>query len=227
MWSEWFEDNQYLGLRFETEEFLGVFGSAILKRDALKIHFPDFDFRFVHQVHGTEVIDQSQIPPKQLVKADGHVSKTRGQALVIQTADCIPLLLFQPGQVAALHAGWRGVAGQIVKASRKWFSVPPDLALVGPHIVQSSFEVGRDVAERLRLSDPNPECAHHLLGSHEDASKCRFDLDSLLDRQILAEWPKIQIHRQSVDTMTDPRFHSFRRDGSAAGRQFSFVVLKD
>lgn len=90
-------------------------------------------------------------------EADGLMTRDRGVALVIFTADCLPVLLYDPVQraVCAVHAGWRGtVAGIVPRAVEQmglhYGSRPEDiLAAIGPGISQCHFETGRDVPEGL------------------------------------------------------------------------------
>lgn len=86
-------------------------------------------------------------------ECDGMVTNTPGLALVVFTADCTPILLYDPitGAVGAVHAGWRGtamdIAGKAVKAMETAFGCDPaDIqAAIGPNIGVCCFEVGVEV----------------------------------------------------------------------------------
>jgi YfiH family protein len=110
----------------------------------------------VHQVHGNAVITiRSDVPFDTDAHADALVSRDTGRPISVRTADCLPVLLATPDgkNVAAIHAGWRGiVAGIIPAAIARLISLadsftPADLlAATGPCIGPDHFEVGPEVA---------------------------------------------------------------------------------
>ena len=81
------------------------------------------------QVHGTRIVDVEQA--QQGVEADGSVSTVAGCACVVMTADCLPVLMCDAvgTQVAAVHAGWRGLAAGAIEAAVQRFNCPPDSLL--------------------------------------------------------------------------------------------------
>lgn len=112
-----------------------------------------------HQVHGTELRWHETVPPGwlQLDGVDAHVTRERGVLLTVTAADCIPVYLAVPahGLVALLHAGWRGVAdnilehvlGEITRTAKARFR---DIVMhCGVGICGSCYEVGSEVSERL------------------------------------------------------------------------------
>lgn len=90
-------------------------------------------------------------------ECDGLVTNDPGTALVVFTADCTPILLYDPhtGAVGAVHAGWRGTASQIgakaVKAMVEHFGSKPEhiRAAIGPNIGQCCFETDADVPKAM------------------------------------------------------------------------------
>ena len=98
------------------------------------------------QVHGTRRWPRWDGPSTDLIEVDGHVTDRPGLALLVLTADCLPVALAAPGRVAMLHCGWRGIAGGIVARGVEAFDEPP-VAVVGPGIGQDHFEVGEEVLE--------------------------------------------------------------------------------
>lgn len=102
---------------------------------------------WLNQVHSTRVVDAGQ--PLIDADADGSFSLSPGPACVVMTADCLPLLLTnrQGDWVAALHAGWRGLANGIIDAGLAHYSGQYNELLVwlGPCIGQHAFEVGHEV----------------------------------------------------------------------------------
>ena len=89
----------------------------------------------------------------QVLDADGSFTTQQGVVLSAMTADCLPVLLTDSKgtQVAAVHAGWRGLAGGIVEnAVAKFTDIDdsnPLLAWLGPAIGRDAFEVGQDVLD--------------------------------------------------------------------------------
>ena len=112
------------------------------------------------QVHGTEVVVVDENTPYdadqelQLVEADAVVTQVKGRWIGVRTADCVPVLLYDPvtKTVAAVHAGWRGTVKHIVARTvalmQERFGVQPEnlYAAIGPSIGPDAFEVGEEVA---------------------------------------------------------------------------------
>ena len=170
----------------------------------------------VNQVHGVSVIDAAAAP----AQADGLWTSTSKVALGIRTADCIPLLLesMSGRRVAAVHAGWKGVIGEIPQVGVAVFErESQDLrAAIGPHIRQCCYCVGEDLAERFGAR----------FGSrvfHRRDGKVFLDLAYAVRAQ-LSEKGVAQVDDVERCTHCDAAFHSFRRDGAVAGRQVSFIV---
>jgi len=115
------------------------------------------------QVHGTDIRlitrdDCGRLLQNNPYKADGLISRTPGAALMIFTADCVPILLYDPVKKAAgaFHAGWRGTVSNIAgiavsKFCESFGSSPADIkAAIGPCISKCCFETHNDVADALR-----------------------------------------------------------------------------
>ncbi len=105
--------------------------------------------QWLEQIHGTKIIEASG---DDLVRtADASFTTQKGLACAVMTADCLPILICNRSgsQVAAVHAGWRGLANGILQASLKAFNDRPKdlLVYLGPAISQSHFEVGIEVLE--------------------------------------------------------------------------------
>jgi YfiH family protein len=222
------QDGILIGSEFETGRAHFFFGAAGMKRGQLGTRFPSHKFCFLKQVHGFQIVHGD---PEAVPEADGHITGRPNQALVIQTADCVPLLLANDSQVCALHAGWRGTASGIVAAAKAPFMEPPEVAVIGPHIHAESFEIHRDVSDSLLARVPDASRAHFVL-PHKDPAKCYFNLAALLRFQLLSTFPEIQIFEARDNTFTSPAYHSYRRDQNGGqsrapgARQYSFVVLK-
>jgi polyphenol oxidase len=140
------------------------------------------------QTHSTNVVYLDRIPEKSLVDAtDGLVYGQPGGhpkiVLGVRTADCVPLLMFDPqtGMIAAVHAGWRGTLGGIavnaVKVMTMHDAKPNDIIVVlGPHIGNSCYTVDSDRAGRFRsVFADSPDIVTSENGvSHIDLGKALF-----------------------------------------------------
>lgn len=214
-------NGQLLGHQLKTRQSLCFFGSKNLSYDGLKELFPQFQFRRLKQVHGNKVIEASEIQSE----ADGHWTSKFEEALVIQTADCVPLLIEGENEVQALHAGWRGVElGILIHALERFSSKQLSGVSIfgGPHISKKNFEVGRDVAQRLLEADPSKDSRSIL--EHPNLEKAYVDLDRILLNQARALSKNLKIDFLPVDTYEDASYPSYRRDGKEAGRLYSFIV---
>jgi len=156
-------------------------------------------------------------------RCDGLLTAEAAVALVVWTADCVPVLLHGGGVAAAVHAGWRGVAAGIVPAVVGRFAVeygvpPGDLhAALGPSIGPCHYQVGAEVLAALAGADPG-----HGEWRHGD----RADLRTLLRSQLTAaDVPPAAVELVGGCTACDPAQASYRRDGERAGRQLSLAVL--
>lgn len=204
------------------------FGNKDLSIDALKDKYPNADFFFLKQVHGTEIIPCD----KKILEADGHFSETDNQILTISTADCMPIMLLnsQSGRFCALHAGWRGLFAGIVKKAMELPQLAPieNLHLfVGPHIGKESFEVQPDIFPTIHRA------LEHLTHVSFEEIVNKVDGQNHVDLMKYLEFdsfklglPKENLHASKLNTCTDPHFHSFRRDGSSSGRQISYIQRK-
>jgi YfiH family protein len=173
------------------------------------------------QRHGAGKLHPPPVSYDNWPEADIAVSRDSSIALTVRTADCVPILLGDRCNkaVAAVHAGWRGTAAGAVMVAveallRRFGSKPTDLvAAVGPSIGPCCYEVGRDLVVQF--------------AAHADAAKwfstgspLRLDLwRATRDQLERAGLPDHQIHLSELCTSDHPvLFHSYRRDGNAAGR---------
>ena len=114
----------------------------------------------VHQVHSADVIISTEQSNGLAQKADAIVSKSKGLALGILTADCAPILFCDPnsGVVGAAHSGWQGaIKGIAQNTITKMIEIGADIAniqaVVGPCISQKNYEVGEEFLENFLIDD--------------------------------------------------------------------------
>ena len=173
----------------------------------------------MNKVHGRKVI---RADPHHLVTADAHWTNERNQALVVQTADCLPILLKSGHQICAVHAGWRGVENQIVLSALNILSDLSSLeAGIGPHITQESFVVSKDTADKLSVSSPQGKKSLVVAGGQ----KYQISLIDLVKDQILHKTSVKAWWNLPINTFSSNLFYSFRRTAEKNIGQFSFIVL--
>lgn len=225
-WRERHVDGIFVGYEVLTDHCHYFFGSAALARPDLNFIFPEYDFRYLKQVHGDDIVSSE---PGQPV-ADGHWTTEKNVALVIQTADCMPVLIGHHGFAIAVHAGWRGVENGILRRAAELSRDrrrPLEKILIGPHILAREFEVGADVAERLDLSHKRVAPMGSALHPHADPGKKHVDLVHIgIDQMTSVLGAPLPVEVTTVSTLSSPLFHSFRRGKAKEARQYSFIVLR-
>ena len=192
-----------------------------------------------HQVHSARVgmvtagdagrgaLDkESRLP-----ETDALVTAEAGVCLMVLSADCVPVLLYDPvGRVAAaVHAGWRGTVARIVvetvEVMKERFGSRPEnvLAGIGPSIGKCCFEVDEEVAARFRHLFPEG----NVVFAGKAPGKFQVDLWEANRQELLAAGLKPEhIEVAGMCTVCHPgRFFSYRRDGKAAGRFGAGIVL--
>lgn len=192
-----------------------------------------------HQVHDCKVavVDRPDLTREDLEGYDALVTALPGVAIGVRTADCVPVLLYDPVKrvVAAVHAGWRGTVLHIPEKaigvmSQAFGTRARDLrAVVGPSIGPESFQVGEEVAEHFKLADFPMDEVWSFRGEGDGSPMSgghHIDLWKanrwLLERSgVLPE--HIQVAR--IDTYTDPSFFSARREGVHCGRIINSIRL--
>jgi hypothetical protein len=201
-----------------------------------------------HQVHGTEVcqitddfLKMTEEERRQLLEGiDAVMTDQQGICIGVSTADCIPVILYDPvcHCAAAVHAGWRGTVARIVqkavKAMAEAYSCEPAKlkAVIGPGISCQNFEVGQEVADLFREAGFPVESMLKLLPSTADSDSSpltpHIDLP-LCNRLQLEELgvPASAITDCAICTFdhTDDYF-SARKMGILSGRIYTGIVLR-
>ncbi len=175
---------------------------------------------WLEQVHGIETVDAADWQAG--IEADAIIARRPRQVCVVLTADCLPLLLCDDrgARVAAVHVGWRGLAGGVIESALRALAVEPArlMAWFGPAIGQDAFEVGGEVREAFIEADP-AAAARFRPGR---PGHWHADLYGLARRRLNAAGVE-RIHGGGECTVTQPgRYYSFRRDG-VTGRMASLI----
>lgn len=178
---------------------------------------------WLNQTHST-VVAQASAPTKQVLDADGVFTSSSQVVCSAMTADCLPVLLTttQGTQVAAVHAGWRGLANGIVENALELFSGEV-MAWLGPAIGPQAFEVGEDVLQAFVDFDSQ---AYQAFTPRDIEGKWLADM-SKLATQRLNKLGVTQVFDSGLCTFQDKNdFYSYRRDG-VTGRQATFIWIED
>ena len=181
---------------------------------------------FLNQVHGATVVPVAAVRASdQAPEADAMIGGKAGDVCAVRTADCLPVLFCARDgrEIAAAHAGWRGLAAGVLENTVTAMATRPDqlMAWIGPAISKPHFEVGEEVREAFVARDPAARTAFSV----NPRGRWQADLVELA-RQRLARAGVTETYGGAWCTFGDPgRFYSYRRD-SACGRLVSFILLK-
>lgn len=199
---------------------------------------PEREVWMPHQVHGTQIVVlDEQLVQGPVPDADAVICRLQGQWIGVRTADCVPVLLYDPETkvVAAVHAGWRGTVKHIVRLTLERMVAELGcrpagmLAMVGPSISPEAFEVGEEVAQAfveagrgdcVLRSLWGPRGQQSLIKPHVDLwqSNVMDLLEGGLELQNIdcTPWCTYQHHDQ---------LFSARREGVGTGRIVSAICL--
>lgn len=190
---------------------------------------------WLEQVHSNEVVRLTLQNFQDSFQADATYTTEKGIVCCVMTADCVPILIrnAQSTWVAAVHAGWKGIANGILKKVlavylNEFDGDLNDLQIwIGPAISGNLYQVGQDVKDAFIQQDSilekaftansiEKECDHYWLDSSKAAQL------QLVEHGITEE----QISTEDFCTYEDAeRFFSYRRDGLDTGRMASLIWL--
>ena len=199
-------------VRMNRQRFFGSFGS-----DESRVAFAD-------QCHSStvRVVSESGVHPS----CDALITNVGGLGLAVSIADCVPILLFDPGSmtIAAIHAGWRGSASMIVLRAfdilTEEFGTDPSVirAYIGPAAGPCCYEVGADVQ-------------HTFRESVRKRSGGRLTIDLKMENSLQLQQAGVRVEHIEIEERcticTPDLFHSYRRDGNASGRMLAFIERQE
>lgn len=194
----------------------------------------------MHQVHDVKVavVDRGDMTRDELDGYDAMITDLPGVTIGVRTADCIPVLLYDPVKkaAAAIHSGWRGTVSKIVgktviKMQSTYASQPSDiLAFIGPGICVDCFQVGEEVALKFKetgfdinslWSFRGPKTGNGMEGGHHIDLKeaCR---QTLVESGLKNE--NIQITGLCTYEDND-LLYSARKEGIECGRNITYIKI--
>lgn len=177
---------------------------------------------WLHQVHGIDIAQDGEDLNEEPM-ADAAVTSIRDNVLAVLTADCLPVLFCNAAgtEIAAAHAGWRGLAAGVLEETVAAMKSPPHtlMAWLGPAAGARRYEIGEEVRQAFLAADAQAETAftatrpgHYLI-----------DLYALA-RQRLQHAGVERIHGGGLCTLSDIRFYSHRRE-QRTGRMASVIWM--
>lgn len=220
-----FEGSNIPGLNFgfntsETKELVAANRLTLLSHLRLD---PEW-VAYADQVHSNriQVVTEGGTYPS----TDGLITRIPGLTLSIQVADCAAILLWDSANnvIGALHAGWRGAAGDIIplgieKMIGQGANPHKVKAYVSPCISLKNFEIGQEVADQ--FPDEFVDYKHY--------QKPHLDLKAFLRHQLLkAGIPGNQVEVSEKCTIGDAEnFYSYRREGEKSGRMLALIQMAE
>ena len=209
--------------------------------DRLKNHLSiQSPFIFLNQIHGDKILAIEDLNNNGgPYDFDAVITSKKNIPLIILTADCLPLLLYDPVKsvIAAIHAGWKGTSLQIVKKTvckmKEEFKSNPAhiIAAMGPAIGPCCYEVDHPVIEAFeKIDDYTPDLLASFISPLKE-KKDRWILN-------LARANRLQLlnvglikdnicEEQYCTCCKSDLFYSYRRDGKDSGRQGAVIMIKD
>lgn len=189
---------------------------------------------FPSQTHSNtvQIVDEDTLPG-QLTQTDALITNTPGICICVMSADCVPILLYDPVNraVGAVHAGWRGTVSKIltltIQAMQAHFGSQPGniIAGIGPSICPQVYEVGPEVISAVEQAYNTDE----LIAGKNGQGKGFLNLWEANRIQLLQSGvPAHAIEIAGVCTYTESdRFFSARKSGNKAGRFAAGIVMNN
>jgi hypothetical protein len=172
----------------------------------------------VFQVHGTTVLraedgSTEHLSQQELPRADAQLTTVPGLGIMVLTADCLPIAIGREGEVAMIHAGWRGLAAGIleraVAALDGLHGSSEAVAVIGPGAGVCCYEVGPEV--------------HEAFGGHSRGA-AKIDLRAMARERLEAAGVD-RVEDRGGCTICDEHYFSHRREGERAGRMAAVAWL--
>lgn len=180
---------------------------------------------WLKQIHSNNIV--SAQPENLYCEADASFTNVPNQVCAVLTADCLPLLICdkQGKEVAAVHAGWRGLANGIIEKTIQTFNAQPHELLVwlGPAIGPNKFEIRKDVYDIFTQANPLTNTCFTPLNSEQWLANI-YQLATLQLQGLGIS----QIYGGNFCTHTEAdKFFSYRREGNGRGQIVSLIWLEN
>jgi hypothetical protein len=190
--------------------------------------------KFPRQVHGIGVVTANDWAAAEAPPGDAILSSDRASSVGIVTADCVPILasVARGSRVAAIHAGWRGLAAGVIEAGLAALAeTGPErdfVAAIGPAARGCCYEVDEPV--RQALAQRYADWLEPAILVPGRGGRYQLDLPLLATRiliEIGVEPQHLGTTHRVCSVCDAERFESYRRDGEAAGRLRHFIARRE
>lgn len=208
---------------------------------ARKFHIEEEYLITPHQTHGCEVINIDKeflnLPKSEQVDMlygiDASITKEKGIFICVTTADCVPILLYDPmtNSIAGIHAGWKGTSGRIIKntinAMIESFGTSPNdlIACIGPSISIDNYEVGQEVEDIFNSNGFVLDNSNSYRNSQ--SGKIHLDLKEINRQELIS----LGVNPHNIEKTTlctyenEDLFFSARRQTIHSGRMLTAIML--
>jgi len=164
--------------------------------------------RFIASMNQTHSDVVTFVKSPRVYESDGIYTEKPKLGLVVQTADCMPILLNDKKRIGAIHSGWRGLKNNIVEKAIKKFNVNQLSISIGPHAQSCCYEIKEDVKKYFN-----------------DYTEVRDDMFFLNMSQVLKDFSEekgFQLEISSICTICNSSYNSYR-ENKTSKRQFGFI----
>jgi YfiH family protein len=183
----------------------------------------------VRQVHGARaVVARAPQPRRPTLEADALVANRPGITLGVLSADCAPVLLADAdaGVIGAAHAGWRGALAGVIEATvdamaERGAVRERTVAVIGPCIAQSSYEVGPELLTRFTEHDPEGAALFRPVAGSD---RLLFDLKAYVLRRLAAAGIEQRTALPDDTHADERRFFSARRSRQRGADRFGLLL---
>jgi YfiH family protein len=164
--------------------------------------------KFIASMNQTHSDVVTFVKSPRVYDSDGIYTEKPKLGLVVQTADCMPILLIDKKRIGAIHSGWRGLKNNIVEKAIKKFDVNQLSISIGPHAQSCCYEIKEDVKKYFN-----------------DYTEVRDDMFFLNMSQVLkdlSEEQGFQLEISSICTICNSSYNSYR-ENKTSKRQFGVI----
>ena len=164
--------------------------------------------KFIASMNQTHSDVVTFVKSPRVYDSDGIYTEKPKLGLVVQTADCMPILLIDKKRIGAIHSGWRGLKNNIVEKAMKKFDVNQLSISIGPHAQSCCYEIKEDVKKYFN-----------------DYTEVRDDMFFLNMSQVLkdlSEEKGFQLEISSICTICNSSYNSYR-ENKTSKRQFGVI----
>ncbi|KAA8732818.1 peptidoglycan editing factor PgeF [Acinetobacter qingfengensis] len=178
--------------------------------------------QWLNQTHSTTAYLVDDQIEATLLDGDGLVTQQKGVALMMMTADCLPIVVSnaQGTEIACLHAGWRGLANGIIEATLAKMQTQPVYAWIGAAISQANFEVGAEV--KAAFVSQNSDFENDFIARQN--GKYLADLYAIATKKLQALGITSVTGGDRCSYAETDSFYSYRRQAKT-GRMATFIFI--